>query len=233
MSLNLQNIPGEMISGLSTNELEWVSVESIDRYLSELTPSFFDNMEAEKMIDEYSILDKDIMTEIDDLEKELTPKSTQQQTISHIRKFKTFLESKNLSPNIESMPVRFLADYLRYFYFSLRCKDGSFYAPRSLVGIRASIHRYLTSAEVNRQINILKDREFCRANAVLKAMVGKWIHEGNKSKSYPAIEPSDMTKLRRYFTRTTPNTFIARSLVQLCVLFWLVRSGSSLIPQEK
>ena len=87
MSLNLQNIPGEMISGLSTNELEWVSVESIDRYLSELTPSFFDNMEAEKMIDEYSILDKDIMTEIDDLEKELTPKSTQQQTISHIKKF--------------------------------------------------------------------------------------------------------------------------------------------------
>lgn len=222
MSLNLRNIPGGMISGLSTNELEWVSIESCDRFLSELSPSFFDDMEAENMIEEYSTLDRDITVQMDDLEKELTPKGTQHQTISHIRKFKTFLESKKLSTNIEAMPVRFLADYLRYFYFSLRCKDGSFYAPRSLVGIRASVHRYLTSSDVNRQVNILKDPEFSRANAVLKAMVGKWIHEGNKAKSYPAIEPSDMTKIRGYFTRTTPN-ILQQEIWFNCVLYFGLR----------
>ena len=234
LPINLQNIPGGMISGLSTNELEWVSAESVDRFLSELSLYFFDDIhvEAESMIEEFSSLDEDIITEMNDLEKELTPKGTQHQTISHIRKFKNFLESKKLSTNIEAMPVRFLADYLRYFYFSLRCKDGRFYAPRSLVGIRASIHRYLTSPDVNRKVNILKDQEFSRANPVLKAMVGKWIHAGNKANSYPAIEPSDMTKLREYFTRATPNT-LQQEVWFNCVFYFGLRGREVLSCLKK
>jgi len=104
------------------------------------------------------------------------------------------------------MPTRFLADYLRYFYFNLRCQDGTFYSPRSLVCYRASIQRYLTSPEVNRTVNILKDSEFNRANGVLKAMVGKWIKEGNKGKKYPAIEPEDLNRIRNYFDRSNPDS---------------------------
>ena len=38
--------------------------------------------------------------------------------------------------------------------------DGGMYSPAKLVCIRAAIHRYLTLAEVNKKINILKDDDF-------------------------------------------------------------------------
>ena len=102
------------------------------------------------------------------------------------------------------MPVSFLNNYLRLFYFSLKCKDGRPYAPRSLIGIRAAIHRYLISPKVNRNINILSGVEFTRANAMLKTMIGKWLREGKKSKSFEAIEEEDMEKIRKNFDRRSP-----------------------------
>ena len=47
------------------------------------------------------------------------------------------------------------------------------YSPRSLIGIRAAIHRYLTGPDVDRKLNILQDPEFRRANMTLKVQVGK------------------------------------------------------------
>ncbi|MEL7309423.1 MAG: DUF3504 domain-containing protein, partial [Pseudomonadota bacterium] len=132
------------------------------------------------------------------------PNSTKFSTSQHVAKFKSFLASNGLSENIENMPVSFLNKYLRLFYFSLKCKDGRPYAPRSLIGIRAAIHRYLISPKVNRKINILHDVEFTRANAMLKTMIGKWLREGRKSKTFDAIEKNDLEKIRRYFDRSSP-----------------------------
>ena len=77
------------------------------------------------------------------------------------------------------------------------------YSPATLVCIRAAIHRHLTSAEVNKKINILKDDDFKRSNVMLKSMVGKFLKEGNGScQSYPAIEQSDLIKMRQFFDRS-------------------------------
>lgn len=202
----MQNIPDQTISGLNSEELSWVSDESVDRLIKELDPEIFKDVEYFTENCEYSKLTREIEAELDEAEKSAVPKSTFGQTKIHIKKFKNFLIEKGLSPNIETMPTRFLADYLRYFYFNLRCQDGTFYSPRSLVCYRASIQRYLTSPEVNRTVNILKDSEFNRANGVLKAMVGKWIKEGNKGKKYPAIEPEDLNRIRNYFDRSNPDS---------------------------
>ena len=173
--LNMQNIPDGMISGLSTEQLNWVTVQSNERTLIELIPNTFSDIDDFINNNDFKELSDTITSEMDMLEKESVPKGTQYNTEAHVKKFKNFLIDQKLSTEIETMPVKFLANYLRFFYFNLRCKDGTFYAPRSLIGIRASLHRYLTSCEVDRGINILKDKEFDRPNAILKAMVGKWI----------------------------------------------------------
>ena len=42
--LNLENVPGNMVSGLGTDELEWVTTESSDRFVFELDPDFLKEM---------------------------------------------------------------------------------------------------------------------------------------------------------------------------------------------
>ena len=57
--LNLENIPGNMISGMNNDDLLWVSHESSERYIAELSRSFqqdLENWHAE----EIPTLDSDI-----------------------------------------------------------------------------------------------------------------------------------------------------------------------------
>lgn len=230
--INMNNVPNGMISGLDSEQLDWVTKESNNRMLIELDPELFCDIDDFVKDNDCTDLPKSIIEEMDCLEKDSIPMGTKYNTVAHVKKFKKFLKDNNLSVDIETIPVNFLAKYLRFFYFKLRCKDGSFYAPRSLIGIRASIHRYLTSSEVNRDINILKDKEFVRANAVLKAMVGKWIKEGNKSKQYPAIEPADLQKLNLYFDRSNP-TVLQQEIWFNCVFYFGLRGREVLSCLKK
>ena len=50
----------------------------------------------------------------------------------------------------------------------------------------------------------MEDRDFYRANATLKAKVGESIKGGEKSTKFPPIEPTDLAKIGKYFTRETP-----------------------------
>jgi integrase len=200
--INFDNVPGRMISGLNDEELEWVSKESETRFLNELLP----NPDIDAFLSElnFSDIDADITIQMDQLEAESIPKTTQYSTDYNVKKLKAFLVSNNLSSDIESMPAMILAQYLRLFYFNLKCKDGSPYSPRTLIGIRAAIQRYLTNPVVNRKINIMNDPEFTRANGLLKAMVGKWLKDGKKGQHFAAIEPEDLTKIRNHFDRQNP-----------------------------
>ena len=203
--MNFKNLPNEMVSGVSDEELEWIAKESNDRYLLELSDDFLNEFSSpESLLEEYSDLEDRITTEMNDAEKANIPNSTAFSTKQWVGKFKNFLNMKNLSENIETMPVRFLSQYLRYFYYSLLRKDGRPYAPRSLIGIRAAIHRYLSGPEVNRNINILTDREFMRANMTLKAQVGTWLKSESKEKPFECIEKGDLERLRLHFDRSTP-----------------------------
>ena len=116
------------------------------------------------------VLNEEIAKKLINLKNESVPKSTKDSTNSHANDFKKFPKENKLSDVIENIPVRFLAKYLQYF--NLRKSDGTSYlSPNTLKRIRAGIQRYLTSSNVNRSVNIMKDREFHRANGVLKSLV--------------------------------------------------------------
>ena len=113
-----------MIRGLDDRELTWVTEESNQRFLKELSPDFQNAIDNQNKEGVYDHLDDKIEKEMNAAEIEAIPKGTRYITNSHVKKFKDFLKSKGLSGNIESMPVTFLANYLRYFYYTFSCKDG-------------------------------------------------------------------------------------------------------------
>lgn len=197
--MNFENIPGNLISGLSDELLEWVSIESGDRYITELSSSFAEELEQMEVFDD---VDDDILNAIKVAESEVTPSNTKKQTDYHVKNFKEFLLRKQLSANIEKAPVKILSNYLSYYYFNLKRKDSKPYSPTTLICIRASIQRYLSGPTVNRNINIIDDVSFKRSNGILKAMVKKWLKDdGSTSKQFEAIESEDMEKMRQYFNR--------------------------------
>ena len=205
--LNVENIPGKMISGLDEEMLEWVTHESNYRNVIELSHSFSREIyESEISIsNEFPEVDDSVLRELDKIESDGVPKSTARQTLDSVKKFRKFLEQKGLCVEFEKVPCKILNDYLRLFYSELRRKDGLSYSPSSLIGIRAGLHRHLKSPDVNSETNIISDDAFYRANNMLKRMVGKYLLEsGNRErKSFDCIEREDLLKIKNYFDRST------------------------------
>ena len=100
--------------------------------------------------------------------------------------------------------------------FTFKKNDGGVLSRSILKGIRAGLQRYLTPPEVSRPINIMKDKEFDRANGILKGLVAQWLKSGNKAKQFCGIQPSDLLKLKSYFDRSNA------PVMQEEVWFWIV-----------
>jgi len=191
--INFDNVPGGIVSGLSTEQFEQVAYKSMRK-------TFYDEDSEEDAVE----LNSDQLQFLSDLEKCSIPTGTVTQTKNHIAKFRGFLETQKLTANFENLPNETLNDYLRLFYSSLKTKTGTFYSPSSLICIRASIQRHLTSPDVNRTINIIRGDDFKRANGVLRSMVGKFLNSSQqKGKEYDAINEDDFQKVLNYFTRTS------------------------------
>ena len=180
MMINLENIPDAMVSGLSTEMLDFVTSESNYRYLKELDVFFLNQLENLEKMDK--TLTNEQENQLNELEMYGNAKSSEEQSRRWVKEFKSFLRKEHLCENFETVPPKLLNDYLRLFYASLRKKDGTFYAPSSLVCVRAAIHRYLTSPNVNANVNILNDETFRRANGILKAMVKKYLTSSQPDK---------------------------------------------------
>ena len=79
--LNLINVPNNEISGLSEEMLTWVTSESGDRYITELTKSFEDEL---NQIEVYEDLNEETLTILREAETYVSkaefPQSTQKQT---------------------------------------------------------------------------------------------------------------------------------------------------------
>ena len=70
---------------------------------------------------------------------------------------------------------------------------GSTYSNASYTGIRAAIHRHMISTPFSRQMNILKDREFSKANQVFIGILKTLCSEGKDiTKHHQAIEPDEL-----------------------------------------
>ena len=71
--INLENIPGGMISGLDSEVLDWVSEESNYRNVVELGESFAREISES---DSFPEIDPSVLRQLDLLESEGIPKST-------------------------------------------------------------------------------------------------------------------------------------------------------------
>ncbi|XP_053377444.1 uncharacterized protein LOC128547881 [Mercenaria mercenaria] len=111
--------------------------------------------------------------------------------------------------DFEWLPTDELDSVLGNFCAALQTKDGQEYSKSALVGIRAGINRHLTSPNVGRIINIMKDREFMASNQVLTGLVKSLKREGKDLSTHKEpIEDDDIGKLYAsgVFDETKPET---------------------------
>ena len=72
-------------------------------------------------------------------------------------------------------------------------------SPSSLRGLRAALHRILTSPPYSRQINILIDKVFLQTNKMFEAMCKNYVQGQNpRQKHHPSIEKGDLQKIAAY-----------------------------------
>lgn len=224
--LRLGGVQSEMISGINSEELDFLTVLTKERsdviynqwtglpqgeesFLNQLLDSEdLENLDIPELDNTqyFDDLDAGTTEELNALENDEIPSTTKMQTTSYAKRFKAFLQSKSLPDCIETIPVRYLNQYLRLWYSSLRKPDGRFYSPSTLACMRAGINRYLSRAPYNRPINLKMDRDFVSANNMLKAMASKFLksNESAIDNGYKALSDADLQKLRLYFTRDTP-----------------------------
>jgi len=227
--LDFQNIPDNIISGLDSNELMFVSKESNNRFVNELDPQIMDDLNAILKDNELKDLSSEEKEYIKRLETESIPKSTQKDTESSVRKFKKFLKQKGFNENFEEIPKSFLNKYLCLFYAELRKNDGNLFAPTSLICIRAGIHRHLTSPDVNRDVDILHGSDFKRCNAILKAMIGEYLRTGNERKeSFVQIEETDLNKIQDYFRSSNTLSVLQDEVLYNIIYFFQLRGRENL-----
>ena len=135
--LNLERISGQMISGLDSEELDFITSlsndmgdGSIDQWygMTELQVS-----EIEKLLSNntYPELDESITKQMREIEDQQMNTCTKNQTQQHVKQFKHFLEERNLPSQIEEMPIRYLAQYLKFWYSQLKKKNKGLYSPSS------------------------------------------------------------------------------------------------------
>ena len=98
------------------------------------------------------------------------------------------------------MPNNTLNQYLRFYYYRLKRKDGQPYSPASLICIRAGIQRYMNII-LKIPVNIVTNDDFQSANRMLRVKVREFMQSGGDVKQFEPIEEGDLSKIRAYFDR--------------------------------
>lgn len=223
--LNLQNVPNNEISGLGTDELQFVTNESSDRFLIEFSDDFLSFLNDAEERDVSQV----ILDDLDETERQGIPKSSLKQMENTVKRFTAFLSEKKLSTDLKNIPISVLNNYLRYFYSTLRTNDGKFYAPPTLICFRAALHRHFLL--IRQDVNIVNDHHFEKSNRMLASMIQKFKKSNQISNrdAYPAIERADMVKLMRYFDRS--NSDVLQQEIIFHLIYHFGFRGRETLPQ--
>lgn len=161
--------------------------------------------------------------ELNQLEQSSKPAATVKATASGMRKFNQWMERRGRQCDWANVNAGELNEILRKYYAEVKhAKPGSSLTPSSLTGLRAAIHRHVTSAPYSRPLNIIKDKEFTSANAMFTARCKLYMKQGNKKPQHkPCIGDGDMAKLGTYFTQWNahPDIALAACWFHLCFFF--------------
>ena len=97
----------------------------------------------------------------------------------------------------ETLDEKELDNLLTQFYPEARKKNGEKYSKSSLIGIRASISRHLTSPPFKKNFKIMDCQSFVQSNRMLFAVIKDIKKDGlDKSRHYPAINELDLAKVK-------------------------------------
>ena len=103
------------------------------------------------------MLTSEDLKEITRVEEQALNRSTTKQTKNHVNELRIFLESKKLPNTIEKIPPKYLCQYLRQWFSTMKKRDGDFYSLSTLACKRASIHRFL---QENANYKLIGNEEF-------------------------------------------------------------------------
>ena len=187
------------MSSCQSTSTDCRTLTQVDEMLDEFEETA--DVDTEELEECAEDLDHAVEKEMDEVETANTPKSSSEQARRYSDRFKEFLRAHKLCDKIEQLVPQTLNRFLRFYYRNLRGKSGEYLAPSTLGCIRAGIHRYLTSAPLNRAINIIEGVEFQSANKMLRVIGALYLKTGGCTMTFPAIEPADMVKVAKYLDR--------------------------------
>ena len=116
-------------------------------------------------IEEISSQNSDLgLEDLDQLQAKGQAENTKRATSWGIKKFEKWCDKRKLKVDFNCVKPVELSELLRKFYAEVKSEKGQLLTPSTLTGIRAAIHRQLTSAPISRSMNIIQDSEFLSAN---------------------------------------------------------------------
>ena len=104
-----------------------------------------------------------------------------------------------------------LAEKLRHFYAVAKPRKETDYHRNSLKNLRAALNRHLR--DIGRDIDIVRDREFQKANAVLNGFLKLQAKSGKAKPTAhkPIIEAGDFPKIKQYLQLDSPISVLYRA----------------------
>ena len=172
--------------------------------------------------------------QLNEIEQKAQAKSTKKATEWGLKKFDKWCEKRAIKVDLKTIDKKELNKILRKFYAEVKTEKGQALTPSALTGIRAAIHRHLTSAPLSRNVNILQDSDFVSANKMFEAKTKLFTKEQNvKPKHKPSIEYGDMEKLHKYFMEVTAFEFYLSKVRPECdALFQTPNKNYARSPAE-
>ena len=141
------------------------------------------------------------LEDLDKLEAKGQAENTKRATSWGIKKFEKWCDKRKLKVDFNCVTPVELNELLRKFYAEVKSEKGQPLTPSTLTGIRAAIHRKLTSAPISRSMNIMQDSEFLSASKMFEAKCKLYTKEMNPKPTHKSsIAAGDMLKLRGYFS---------------------------------
>ena len=123
-----------------------------------------------EVMEEISSQNSDLgLEDLDKLEAKGQAENTKRATSWGIKKFEKWCDKRKLKVDFNCVTPVELNELLRKFYAEVKSEKGQPLTPSTLTGIRAAIHRQLTSAPISRSMNIMQDSEFLSANKMFEA----------------------------------------------------------------
>ena len=164
--------------------------------------------------------------EMDKMILDASAKSTHRSTNWGINKLNQWAVKNKRQVDLTTISVDDLNEELRRFYAGVKSNQGNALTPSALTGIRAAIHRSITTPPLSRNINILSDKAFTTSNQMFLARCRLYYKAGNKRPTHkPAIESGDMKKLAIYFKNWNADPSVLIEYVWFCLCYYFGRRG--------